>query len=151
MLGREKEYLYFSVCQELLETLCSALIACVCLSCLLCPSVSKVLYPAKIPCAGEGTKKVLAICQSNLLPLPTWCAQMDGCRARGTSHGPPPGQTRIYDVASVCPFSLSFVGEGRKINLFVLFSHIPDLCSQQCKNPHPKESAPKFAQEMEKK
>lgn len=115
------------------------------------PQLAKSFILQKYCVQEKEQKKFLPSAKSNLLPLPTWCAQMDGCRARGTSHGPPPGQTRIYNVASVCPFSLSFVGKGRKLNLFVLFPYIPDLCSQQCKNPRPKESAPKLAQEMQKK
>lgn len=44
VLGREKEHLHCSGCQEKnLETLCSFPIAHVCLSCLLCLSISKVL------------------------------------------------------------------------------------------------------------
>lgn len=92
------------------------------------------LSAVKRLCAGEGTngtKVLLAICQNNSLPFPTWCAQMDGWTARGTVQGPPLGQTRIYEVTSLSSFSASFVGEGRKAKLSVPFSDSPNRWSQQ--------------------
>lgn len=107
----------------------------------------------KILCAGEGTngtKVLLAICQSNPLSFPTWCLQTDGQRAKGTSHGPPPGQTRICEVVSVSLFSASFREKGRKINLLCpsLRSLICALlgvtvAAQTGRNPGTKESEPK--------
>lgn len=71
-LGSEKEHLYFSGCQELLEPLCSLLIACVCLSCPFCPSVNKVLYPAKYCVQKEeqmGQKSSLPSAKVTLCPF----------------------------------------------------------------------------------
>lgn len=71
-LWREKEHLYFSGCQELLEHLCSVLIACVYLSCLLCPSLSKVLYPAKYSVQEKeqmGQKSSLPSAKVTLCPF----------------------------------------------------------------------------------